>query len=188
MGKSQNWGRKSTSFSGSYNTLVGWSRTWRSNVAMRSARWKASTSTRSFAKALMDPSCSSGSALVANTSKQNPSRSLSRCLLKPLKGIVNLASGQVLGTFASDCSVVRPPASGSPATSSLVWPDMCLSRALGSTPFVSFPNSSYASSNLSRSEPIFTAEVWVRVRTVAARFWRALSVHFHVSSGPRGFI
>ena len=72
MGKSQNWGKKSTSFSGSYNTLVGWSRTWRSKVAMRSARWKASTSTRSFAKALMDPSCSSGSAFVANTSKQNP--------------------------------------------------------------------------------------------------------------------
>ena len=34
----------------------------------------------------MDPSCSSGSVLVAYTSKQNPSRSLSRCLLKPLKG------------------------------------------------------------------------------------------------------
>ena len=43
----------------------------------------------SLAKALMDPSCSLGSALVANTSKQNPSRSLSRCLQSHSNGIVN---------------------------------------------------------------------------------------------------
>ena len=107
----------------------------------------------------MEPSCSSGLALVAYTSKQKPSRSLSRCLLKPLNGTVSLASGQVLGTLANDC-MVNPPFSGRPATSSLVCPACCLSRDAGSTPAVSLPNSLKASSNLSKS---------------------ALLVHIHVS-------
>ena len=86
----------------------------------------------------MEPSCSSGSALVAYTCKQKPSRSRSRCLLNPLNGTVSLASGQVLGTLANDCKVVNPPLSGRPATSSFVCPECCLSRDAGLTPAVNF--------------------------------------------------
>ena len=75
---------------------------------------------RQVGEALMDPSCSSGSSI---SSKHFQTKSFKRpfqMFTKVTQRDVNLASGQVLGTFASDCSVVRPPASGSPATSSLV--------------------------------------------------------------------
>ena len=40
---------------------------------------------------------------------QCPSSSLSRCLLAALSGIVNLASGQDVGTLARECNASTPP-------------------------------------------------------------------------------
>ena len=60
---------------------------------------RASTTTKSFANFLTSCSCKSG--LFLTKSLQHPSSSLSRCLLAALSGMVNLASGQDLGTLAT---------------------------------------------------------------------------------------
>ena len=84
-----------------YNTLVGWSK----QSCNTFSQVKGEHQYKVFSEGLNGPKLFVRVSILAYTSKQNPSRSLSRCLLKPFKGTVSLIKGlsRDLGSTPGAC-------------------------------------------------------------------------------------